>query len=336
MSLAKQNLEVQKRLTAIIVLLFIIKLVAWYLTNSVAILTDALEYTINVIAGFIGLYSLYLSSKPRDEDHPYGHGRAEFISAAVEGTLMIVSAFIIVYEAINNLKHPHTIEKLDYGILLVLLTAVINYVVGFYSVKRGSENNSLPLIAAGRHMQSDTYATIGVLIGLVLLFFYKFPWIDSAVALVFALIIVVSGYKILRSSIAGIMDEADNELLEKVIKVLNEKRRENWIDLHNLRIIKYGSVIHLDCHITIPWYFNIHQGHNEVKILEDIVRENFGDSVELFVHTDGCLDFSCKVCTKHDCTVRQSPLIKKIEWNVENISSNQKHKADGAVNGISS
>ena len=120
----------------------------------------------------------------------------------------------------------------------------------------------------------------------------------------------------------------DNELLEKVIKVLNEKRRANWIDLHNLRVIKYGSVIHLDCHITIPWYLNIHQGHDEAKALEDIVRENFGDSVELFVHTDGCLDFSCKVCTKTDCAVRKHDFVKKIEWNVENISSNQKHKAD--------
>lgn len=328
MSIAEKNFSIQKKLTAVIVVLFIIKIVAWYLTNSVAILTDALEYTINVIAGFVGLYSLYLSSKPRDEDHPYGHGRVEFISAAVEGTLMIVSAFIIVYEAIINLKHPHTIEKLDYGILLVLLTAIINYIVGFYSVKRGTQNNSLPLIAAGKHMQSDTYATIGVLVGLVLLYFLGFSWIDSAVALVFAFIIMIAGYKILRSSIAGIMDEADNELLEKVIKVLNERRRANWIDLHNLRIIKYGSVIHLDCHITIPWYFNIHQGHDEVKALEDFVRENFGDSVELFVHTDGCLDFSCKVCTKTDCAVRKYDFVKKIEWNVENISSNQKHKAE--------
>jgi cation diffusion facilitator family transporter len=328
MSIAEQNFQVQKRLTSVIVVLFIIKLTAWYLTNSVAILTDALEYTINVIAGFVGLYSLYLSSKPRDEDHPYGHGRVEFISAAVEGTLMIVSAFIIIYEAIINLKHPHTIEKLDYGIILVFATAVINYIVGFYSVKRGNQNNSLPLIAAGKHMQSDTYATIGVLVGLVLLYFFKFSWIDSIVALIFAVIIIVAGYKILRSSIAGIMDEADNDLLDKVIKVLNEKRRENWVDLHNLRIIKYGSVIHIDCHITIPWYFNIHEGHDEVKAVEDLVRENFGDSVELFIHTDGCLDFSCKVCTKHDCKLRKYNFEQKIEWNVANVSSNKKHQSN--------
>ncbi|MFN8283785.1 MAG: cation diffusion facilitator family transporter [Chitinophagales bacterium] len=328
MSVAKQNLEVQKKLTAVIVVLFIIKLVAWYLTNSVAILTDALEYTINVIAGLIGLYSLYLSSKPRDQDHPYGHGRVEFISAAVEGTLMIVSAFIIIYEAINNLKHPHTIEKLDFGILLVLLTAVINYAVGLYAVKRGSQNNSLPLMAAGKHMQSDTFATVGILIGLSLIYLFHIAWIDSAVALIFAFIIIIAGYKILRQSVAGIMDETDNELLEKVIKVLNENRKQNWIDLHNLRIIKYGSILHLDCHITIPWYLNIHEGHDEVKALEDLVRQHFGDSVELFVHTDGCLDFSCKICTKTDCDKRQHDFIKKIEWNVENISSNTKHKAE--------
>src|SRR3982751_7011296 len=100
MSLAKENYTIQKKLATVTVILFIIKIVAWYLTHSVAILTDALEYTINVVAGFIGLYSLYLSARPKDENHPYGHGKVEFISAAIEGLLMVISSFLILYEAI--------------------------------------------------------------------------------------------------------------------------------------------------------------------------------------------------------------------------------------------
>ena len=130
-----ENYNIQKKLISITIILFLIKLGAWYLTNSVAILTDALEYTINVISGLVGLYSLYLSSQPRDQNHPYGHGKVEFLSAAVEGTLMIVSSFLIIYEALNNLKHPHQISKLDYGIYIVAITAFINYGVGFYAVK---------------------------------------------------------------------------------------------------------------------------------------------------------------------------------------------------------
>jgi hypothetical protein len=110
-----------------------------------------------------------------------------------------------------------------------------------------------------------------------------------------------------------------------VVSLCQTSRRENWVDLHNLRIIKYGGTLHLDCHLTIPWYLNIHEGHNEVDELEKIVRENFGDSLELFVHTDGCLDFSCKICSKSNCTERKSEFIKRIEWNIENISSNNKH-----------
>lgn len=305
--------------------MYVLKIAAWVATDSVAILSDAMEYTINVIAGFVGLYSLYISAKPKDFDHPYGHGRVEFISAAVEGTLMIVSAGIIIYEAINNLIHPEPINKLDYGLILVSITALVNFVVGAYSVRVGQKNNSLPLIAAGKHMQTDTYTTVGVVIGLGLIIVFKLYWLDSVVALLVTIFLFYSGYKIIRTSIAGIMDEADTELLYEVILVLNENRRENWIDLHNLRIIKYGSILHLDCHLTIPWYFNIHQGHDEVKALEDLVRERFGESVELFVHTDGCLDFSCRICTKTDCVHRVQPFVRKVEWTIENVSSNSKH-----------
>jgi cation diffusion facilitator family transporter len=328
MTKEQENYILQKRLLSITILMFVIKIFAWYLTNSVAILTDALEYTINVISGLVGLYSLYLSSLPRDQNHPYGHGKVEFLSAAVEGTLMIVSSFLIIYEAIDNLRHPHQISKLYYGIFLVAMTAIINYGMGYYAVKKGTQSNSLALIATGKHLQSDTYATVGIILGLILIFFLKLTWIDSVVAFVFALIIIVSGYKILRSSIAGIMDEADEDLLEKVIALFQKTRRENWVDLHNLRIIKYGGTLHLDCHLTVPWYLNIHEAHIEIDELGNLVKDNFGESIEFFVHTDGCLDFSCAICTKQNCSVRKHNFVKQIPWTVQNVSSNNKHRIE--------
>ena len=323
---ANENYQVQKKVTVVILILFIIKLIAWWLTNSVAILTDTLEYTINVASGLMGLYSLYISSKPKDYNHPYGHGKIEFLSSMIEGMLMIVSAFLIMYEAIVNLKHPHQISKLDYGIYLIATTAVINFFVGFIAIKQGNKNNSLALIATGKHLQSDTYGTLAIIVGLILIYFTHYTWIDSLVAFVFALFIIVSGYKILRSSIAGIMDEADDNLLKKVVAILEKNRTENWIDLHNLRIIKYGGTLHLDCHLTVPWFLNVYEAHKEIDILEKLVKENFGESVELFVHTDGCLDFSCKICTKQNCAVRQFNFVQKINWTVDNISPNNKHQ----------
>src|ERR1044071_4843626 len=146
---SRQNLRVQKWVVTVAVLLFIIKVVAWFLTYSVAILTDALESTVNVIAGFIGLYSLYVAAKPRDENHPYGHGKAEFLSAAVEGTLIIVAGLVIVYESVLHFIYPTELKQLDRGIILVAFTALINFVVGYISIRIGKKNNSLALTASG-------------------------------------------------------------------------------------------------------------------------------------------------------------------------------------------
>ena len=326
MNTATQNFKIQKYIAVISIALFIIKLFAWYITHSVAILTDALESIVNVVAGLIGLYSLYVSGKPKDKDHPYGHGKVEFISAAIEGFLIAVAGVFIIGEAVLNLYNPHSIHKLDYGIYLVVFTAIINYVAGMICVKTGKKNNSLALLASGKHLIADTYTTIGISLGLLLLLYTKIPWIDSAVAILFATIILFTGYKIVRSSVAGMMDEADEELLEKMVLTLNNNRGANWIDLHNLRIIKYGAMIHLDCHLTVPWYFNVHEAHKEIDDLAGLVRQNFGDSVELFVHSDGCLDFSCAICDKVNCVARKHPFDKKITWTMENISSNKKHQ----------
>ncbi len=321
-----QNLRLQKIITGIGILLFIIKVVAWYLTGSVSILTDALESTVNVVAGLIGVYSLYISAKPKDSDHPYGHGKAEFISAAVEGTLITIAGVIIIYEAINNLRHPHTIQQLDSGIILVSVTALINYVAGAVCVKTGRRNNSLALVASGKHLQTDTFSTIGIVVGLILIFFFNIWWLDSVVAIIFAIFILYTGYKIVRSSVAGIMDEADMELINTLVEKLNGSRNENWVDLHNLRIIKYGSILHLDCHLTLPWYFNMNQAHEEIDALAGLVKDTFGDSMELFIHTDGCLDFSCRICTKQSCDKRKYDFERRLEWTVENISVNSRHK----------
>lgn len=322
----QQNLRLQKIITGVGIILFIMKVFAWYLTQSVAILTDALESTVNVIAGLIGVYSLYVSAKPKDRDHPYGHGKAEFISAAVEGTLITIAGFIIVYESIDNLIHPHTIQKLDYGILLVATTGIINYIAGFICINTGKKNKSLALVASGKHLQTDTYSTMGIIGGLMLLYFSKVWWIDSVVAIIFAFIIMFTGYRIIRSSVSGIMDEADRTLINQFVLVLNNNRRVNWIDLHNLRIIKYGGTLHIDCHLTLPWYLNIKEANIEIDTLFEIVKNEFGEAMEIFVHSDGCNDFSCLICNKQDCAVRQHPFERKIEWTVENISENIKHQ----------
>jgi len=322
----KQNIRMQQWVVAIAVLLFFVKLAAYYLTESVAVLTDALESTVNVIAGVIGLYSLYVAAKPRDEDHPYGHGKAEFLSAAVEGSLVIMAGLIIIYESIVDFIHPHAIRKLDKGIYLVAITAVINYIVGAISIYRGKKNGSMALQASGKHLQSDTYSTVGIVLGLVVIWVTRLTILDAVVSLIFAGIIIYTGYHILRGSIAGIMDEADMQLLRRMVAYLNVHRRKNWIDLHNLRVIKYGGLLHIDCHLTLPWYLNLVEAHAEIDALTALIRKQFGESIEFFVHTDPCLDLSCPICTKEDCSVRKQSFESRVEWTLENVIANKKHE----------
>lgn len=325
MEAARKNIQVQRGVAILSVILLIVKLIAYFLTDSVAILTDALEGIVNVVAGFFGLYSLTLAAKPRDEDHPYGHGKIEFISAGVEGSMIFIAGILIIYESIINLINPNPLHKVDIGILLIASTAIINFVVGYISVRTGKKNNSMALVASGKHLQSDTYTTLGVLIGLALIYFTQIWWIDSVTGLIFSVWILYTGYKIIRSSVAGIMDESDRKLLSQLVDTLNNNRNINWIDLHNVRIIKYGAVLHLDGHLTIPWYLNVHEAHLEIDDLAKLVRKEFGKSLELFVHTDGCLDFSCSICSKQDCAVRKNNFKRKVEWTVENISRDRKH-----------
>jgi cation diffusion facilitator family transporter len=285
-----------------------------------------LESIVNIVAGFFGLYSLYLSAKPKDEDHPYGHGKIEFISSAVEGTMILIAGVLIVTESLQALFTPKPLHQLDYGILLVSGTAVLNYVAGAISIRAGTRSNSIALISSGKHLQTDTYSTLGIVGGLLLLYLTNIQWLDSVVALVFSGVIIFTGMRIIRQSIAGIMDESDFQLLNELVILLNNNRRANWIDLHNVRIIKFGGTLHLDAHMTVPWYLNVHEAHVEIDGIAQLVRAKFGDSLELFVHSDGCLDFSCRICEKKDCAVRKFPFERKIEWTVENLSKDTKHQ----------
>lgn len=330
-SASHRNIRLQRAIAITSALLLVVKFTAWWLTHSVAVLTDALESIVNVVAGFIGLYSLHVSARPRDENHPYGHGKVEFLSAAVEGTLVLAAGAIIFYTAIKNLIHPQPLHQVDTGIYLVAATALVNWLLGLLALRQGRHSGSLALIASGKHLQSDTWSTVGIVAGLLLVNVTGMLWLDAAVALGFGAFISYTGYHIVRRSVAGIMDEADMGLLEQMVQVINGARRDAWVDLHNLRVIKYGNILHIDCHLTVPWYYNVHQAHEEVDQLAAVVRRQYGESLELFVHSDGCLYFQCPLCDKHACPVRQHPFRQTLDWTVANILQNQKHGWSQAV-----
>ena len=325
---SKTNFAFQRNVAIVGILLFVGKLIAWHLTNSDAVFSDAMESIVNIIAAFMGLYSLYLAAKPKDLDHPYGHGKVEFVTSGIEGALIIFAGVIIIVQSVDSLLHGNVPKKLDWGILIVALTAAINYLMGHISIKKGIKQNSLVLQSSGKHLQSDTFTTLGVVISVVLIYFTKIYWIDAAVALIFGGYIMFVGYKIIRKALSGIMDEADLEMLSRLAKFLNENRKPEWIDIHNMRIQQHGSGLHIDAHLTLPWYFELRKAHEEMEKAYKLIGENTDRSVEFNFHLDDCKTFSCEICQLSECPVRQKPFVKKIEWNEKNISQLQKHSLE--------
>jgi len=323
---SKQNLKVQYFVTALTIVVFLLKVVTYILTHSLSVLSDSLESVVNIVATIVGSYSLFVASKPKDKDHPYGHGKAEFVSAAFQGTLIIGIGCLIIYKAIDSFIHPFSLQNLNNGIWLVVIIAIINLVTALVLNRIGKKNKSLAILASGKLFQIDFFTTAAIAIGFILLLVTGYQKIDTLIALFLGIYVIFDGYKIVRQSLAGIMDEADMILLKEVITEINLSRNAKWIDLHNLRVIRYGSLLHIDCHLTVPWYYNVNEAHEAVDDFAVLIQNKFGDSVEFFVHTDPCMPFSCPICTIENCEQRIAPFEKKLNWNIENVLSNSKHQ----------
>ncbi len=308
------------------VVLMAIKFAAYFITNSVAVLSDALESIINVTAGAFALYSIYYASQPQDTDHPYGHGKIENLSAGFEGALIFIAGISIIAEAVYASFFPPELKKLDTGLFFSGFAGLCNFIMGTYLVKKGKSFNSITMIADGKHLISDTISSIGLIVGLGIMFFTKIFWIDNVLAVIFGSVILFTGFKLVRESVTNLLDKADMEKLNHLITILNKNRREKWIDMHNLRILKYGSRLHIDAHLTLPWYDSLEDSHQEMNAVEKIVKEDLGDEIELFIHADPCPPASCPICTIVNCPQRKSAFVKKLEWTIENLQPDSKHQ----------
>lgn len=307
-------------------LLMAVKFTAFGITGSNAILSDALESIINVVAGAFALYSLVLAAKPRDHDHPYGHGKVEFLSAGLEGTLIVLAGGAIVYQSMHDLLQPgYVITSLDLGIYLTAGAGAVNYALGWATERYGRTYLSVTMVASGKHLKSDGYTSLGLVMGLLVVWLTGVLWLDALIAIGFGCFITWTGFREIRKSLAGIMDEADFVLIAGIIDELEECRNPNWIDLHNLRVIKFGKLVHVDCHVTMPHYFTVQQAHDEIDLIEKTVSTKHPEGLEMFVHADPCLPTSCRVCTKEECPVRVHPFEERVDWSLYNVTVNRKH-----------
>lgn len=321
----KRKVRIMQWMLLFSITLMGLKFYAWYITDSNAILTDAFESIVNVVAGAFAMFSMMYAARPRDEDHPYGHGKIEFVSAGFEGALVLLAGCFIFFESIKGFINPHEIIQPVVGAWLSGASGLLNFVMGYFLVRRGKKQHSSLMEANGKHLISDTISSIGLVVGMILIHFTGIGWIDNALALLLAIYLFYTGFKIVRESLASLLDEQDEEKIKQLIRILNEKRRPVWIDMHNLRILKYGSMLHVDAHITLPWYMSLEEAHAEVEAVQHLLEAEMGAEMELFIHADPCIELSCSICPVDNCAQRKSAMEKRLTWTTENMLPDRKH-----------
>jgi len=321
------NLKIRTMKLVLIVgaMVMCLKFLAYYLTHSDAILTDAVESIVNVLAGSFALYSLYYAAKPKDEDHPYGHGKIEFLSSGVEGGMILLAGLTMIVKGIFAFFHPHHLSHLDIGLGIAILSGLVNYLLAKQLLKKGKELHSSTMLADGKHLLTDTWSSIGLVAGLLIIYFTQLYWLDPVITVGLGMMITFTGFQLIRESVFNLLDKTDYVKIEHLIATLNLKRKESWIDIHNLRILKYGSLVHVDCHMTLPWYFTLEEAHREVDALGKIAAGEMNYDIEFFIHADPCLPKSCFICQMNSCKVRVHPFNQKLEWKMENVLPDAKH-----------
>lgn len=301
------------------------KFVAYFLTNANAILTDAAESIVNVLASAFAFYSIYLATLPKDENHPYGHGKIEFFSAFVEGVLIGLAGIIIILKSSYDLINPHVITKLYDGAIIIGATGIVNLFVGFYLISVGKKHHSITLDADGKHLLTDAVTSAGLVIGIILIQLTQIYWLDGLISIALGFYIIYNGYKLTRKSVGGLMDESNLDIVKDIVSILQNNRADSWIDVHNLRAQQYGSDLHVDCHVTLPYYLDLNVVHQEISNIDQLINVVGSHNTELFIHADPCLPACCNYCKMHHCPVRQEEFKGEVKWTMENVTKNQKH-----------
>lgn len=295
-------------------LLLVVKIAAYLLTGSTAVLSDAAESVVHTFGISFAVYSIFLSSTPEDESHPYGHGKVEFLSAGIEGALIILAAVWIIFDATRAFiegRHP---QALQIGLVLTLFASVVTLALGLYLIRVGKRSRSLTLIADGRHILTDSFTSFAVVAGLSLVAITGMPLFDPLFAIGVAFNITLTGGRLVRQAVSGLMDEADMNLLNEIAQSLDASRTASCIELHRLRAWQAGDTLHVDAHLTVPRYYTVEKSHGEMKALENGLATTLDRRIHLLLHLDPCADAHCFKCEMPSCAIRTRPFESRVAW----------------------
>jgi cation diffusion facilitator family transporter len=313
---------------AVSVVLLAAKYEAYVLTGSTAILSDALESIVNVVAAVFALGGLIFAGRPADRNHPYGHGKIEFFSAAFEGGLIAFAAVVIIYEVVQSLIRGVEVRRLESGLAIVFVAGLVNLTLGWFLIRTGRKYASLTLVADGQHVLSDFYTSAGIVAGLLLVRVTGLPWLDPLVAAVVALNLMWTGARLVRGAAGGLLDEEDTALLNRLLDVLRGHVGQGVIRVHHLRAIRAGRFNHVDAHLVVPEFWSVEEAHDLAEGLAQQVIKELGVEGELVFHTDPCHRAYCVMCDLKYCAVRREPFHARPPLTLEEaVQPDMPHRA---------
>ncbi len=266
------------------------KVSAWWITNSSAILSDAAESVVHVLAVGFAVWSLRLSFKPADDDHPYGHAKIGFFSAGFEGAMIVIAALFIIQDAVDKLIRGVEVQQLGLGTLLTAGAAVINAGLGLYLVRAGRRHRSLVLEADGKHVLTDVWTSVGVVVGLLLAIWTGWLYWDPIFALIVATNILISGAGLIRRSVGGLMDTADPEVQQQLESLLDETTRRHGIHYHGLRHRDAGDGFLVECHLLFPDTMTVREAHGIATEIEQAIEATLKPAARAITHLEPLQD----------------------------------------------
>ncbi len=262
-----------------------LKLAAWRFTGSVGLLSDALESLVNLAGGIVALAMLEVASRPADEDHAFGHGKAEYFSSGIEGTLILIAAITIIFAAGRRLLHPRPLEQLGVGLAISVLASLVNLAAAGIIMSAGKRHDSITLRANAHHLLTDVWTSVGVLAGVGLVAVSDWHWLDPLVAMAVAANIIRTGVRIVRASVQGLMDSSLPAGERLAIERLLEPHKQDGVQFHALLTRRAGAERFISLHVLVPGRWTVHRGHQLVERIESDIRGTLGNAT-IFTHLE--------------------------------------------------
>lgn len=284
-----------------------LKYVAYVVSGSVALRSDAIESIVNVVAALFALGAVMFSGKPADREHPYGHGKIEHFSAAFEGGLIALAAAFILIEATHALVFGVQLKNLGRGLALNLFAGFLNGLLGWYLLHKGRVTRSKALEADGHHILSDFWTTVGIALGLFAVKFTGVHWMDPIMAMVVGLLLARTGFRLVAESSRALLDSEDPELVNRILTAMNRVRPWDVIAVHEMRTFRSGRYTHVDAHLVVPEFYSIRQAHDLCEGFSVRSLREAGVEGEVHTHVDPCGRLYCDRCPAESCGIRRAP-----------------------------